>query len=128
MNATISIPYMLSVAMGKPHIAARLNIYALVVVLPVTVLLIFRFGIAGAGFSWVFYHVFAYAYLIPRICRECLSEPARAWYLHVLQVLGLALVTYGPAWLVLTLTNVYSLPIAIPGSRSRQPRSASGHT
>jgi O-antigen/teichoic acid export membrane protein len=113
MNATISIPYMLSVAMGKPYIAARLNLYALVVVLPVTALLILRFGIAGAGFSWVFYHLFAYAYMVPHICRECLSEPARAWYLHVLKVLGLAIVTYGPAWLVVTLTDVYSLPIAI---------------
>jgi len=113
MNATISIPYMLSVAMGKPQIAARLNLYALVIVLPVTVLLVLQFGIAGAGFSWVFYHVVAYAYMVPRICRECLGSPARTWYAHVLKVLGLAALTYGPSWIVLNLTSLYSLPIAI---------------
>ncbi len=113
MNATISIPYMLSVAMGKPQIAARLNLYALVIVLPVTVLLVLRFGIAGAGFSWVFYHVVAYVYMVPRICRECLGAPVLTWYVHVLKVAGLGAVTYGPAWIVLSATNVYSLPIAI---------------
>src|SRR5713226_6691241 len=113
MNATISIPYMLSVAMGKPQIAARLNLYALVIVLPVTVLLVLRFGIAGAGFSWVFYHVVAYAYMVPRICRECLGSPALTWYVHVLKVLGLGAVTYGPAWIVLTVAGVSSLAIAI---------------
>src|SRR6266851_4219720 len=113
MNATISIPYMLSVAMGKPQIAARLNLYALVIVLPVTVLLVLQFGIAGAGFSWVFYHVVAYAYMVPRICRECLGSPALTWYVHVLKVLGLGAVTYGPAWIVLTVAGVSSLAIAI---------------
>ncbi len=113
MNATISIPYMLSVAMGKPQIAARLNLYALVIVLPVTVLLVLRFGIAGAGFSWVFYHVVAYAYMVPRICRECLAAPVLTWYVHVLKVAGLGVVTYGPAWVVLSATNLSSLPIAI---------------
>jgi hypothetical protein len=104
---------MLSVAMGKPQIAARLNLYALVIVLPVTILLVLRFGIAGAGFSWVFYHLFAYAYMVPRICRECLDAPVLTWYVHVLKVVGLGAVTYGPAWIVLTATNLYSLPIAI---------------
>src|SRR5260370_30029963 len=113
MNATISIPYMLSVAMGKPQIAARLNLYALVIVLPVTFLLVLRFGIAGAGFSWVFYHLFAYGYMVPRICRECLGAPVLTWYVHVIKVIGLGAVTYGPAWIVLTATNVYSLPIAV---------------
>src|SRR5437899_3274974 len=113
MNATISIPYMLSVAMGKPQIAARLNVYALIVVLPVTVLLVLRFGIAGAGFSWVFYHLVGYAYMVPRVCLDCLGSPARLWYVHVLKVVGLGAVTYGPAWLVLNLTSLSSLPIAI---------------
>src|SRR5260370_2930875 len=51
MNAPISIPYMLSVAMGKPQIAPRLNPYAVVLVLPLTLLLVLRFGIAAARFS-----------------------------------------------------------------------------
>jgi O-antigen/teichoic acid export membrane protein len=113
MNATIGIPYVLSLAMGKPQIAARLNTFALIVVLPVTTLLIFRFGIVGAASYVVVYHLFAYAYFVPRICRLCLQSPPTSWYLDVLTVVGLGTLTYVPAWLALSLTNLSSVPIAI---------------
>jgi O-antigen/teichoic acid export membrane protein len=113
MNATLSVPYMLSVAMGRPEIVARLNLYALVAVLPVTLALILEFGITGAAFSWVFYHLFAYAYMVPRICRACLEGRVPGWYVHVAKVLGLGAVTYGPAWLLLNVAGLASLPISI---------------
>ena len=109
MNATISIPYMLSVAIGKPEIASRLNIYALFVVLPVTVVLILLFGLPGAAFSWVFYHLFAYAYLVPRVAREGLDQPVLGWYAHVTKVLALGALTYGVAWVALTALGNFSL-------------------
>jgi O-antigen/teichoic acid export membrane protein len=102
MNGTLSIPYVFSLAVGKPEIAARLNFYALFVVLPVTALLVYRFGIAGAGFSWVFYHLFAYAYSVPRMCSECLGIPVWQWYLHVFKAFVLAGLTYGGAWAIMT--------------------------
>ncbi|MHB8688604.1 MAG: lipopolysaccharide biosynthesis protein [Candidatus Dormibacteraceae bacterium] len=108
MNATLNIPYMLSLAMGKPEIAARLNIYALLCVLPVTAALTYLFGLPGAGFSWVFYHLFAYAYMVPKICHECLQDDPSAWFLHVLKILGVAVVTYGPAWAVIMARNASS--------------------
>jgi O-antigen/teichoic acid export membrane protein len=101
MNGTISVPYVLSLAVGKPEIAARTNYYALFAVLPVTALLVYQFGIAGAGFSWVFYHLFTYAYLMPRICSECLGMPVWKWYLHVFKVFVLAGLTYGGAWAII---------------------------
>jgi O-antigen/teichoic acid export membrane protein len=113
MNATLTMPYMLSIAMGKPQIAARTNVYALVVVLPVTALLITFFGLPGAGFSWVFYHLFAYAVMVPRICRECLETAPSGWYLHVLRVLGLGAATYGVAWLVVSATATFTLPVLV---------------
>jgi O-antigen/teichoic acid export membrane protein len=113
MNGTLTVPYTLSVAMGKPQIAARLNTYALVVVLPVTALLIFIFGLTGGGFSWVFYHLFAYGYMVPRICRECLQTNPWSWYAHVAKVLGLAAVTYGVAWLVVSAVGLFTLPVLL---------------
>ena len=113
MNATIQMPYVLSLAMGKPQIAARLNLYALVAVLPVTAALILAFGLPGAGFSWVFYHLFAYAYMVPRISRECLRSPVLSWYLHTLRVLGLGAATYGLAWLVINALQTFSLPAVV---------------
>jgi O-antigen/teichoic acid export membrane protein len=113
MNGTLTVPYTLSVAMGKPQIAARLNIYALLAVLPVTALLIYFFGLAGAGFSWVFYHLFAYTYMVPKICRECLQSSPWSWYAHVAKVLGLAAVTYGVAWLVVSALGLFTLPVLV---------------
>ncbi len=113
MNGTLTVPYTLSVAMGKPQIAARLNTYALVVTLPVTALLVFLFGLPGAGFSWVFYHLFAYGYMVPRICRECLQTSPWAWYGHVAKVLGLGAITYGVAWLVVSALGMFTLPILV---------------
>jgi hypothetical protein len=42
-----------------------------------------------------------------------LAAPVLTWYVHVLKVAGLGVVTYGPAWVVLSATNLSSLPIAI---------------
>ncbi len=108
MNGTLNTPYVMSLAMGKPQIAARANVVALFVVLPVTVALIASFGIVGAAASWVFYHVFLYAYMLPMFCRECLEMSPWQWYAHALRAFGLAFVAYGLSWLV----------IAVPGSFS----------
>jgi O-antigen/teichoic acid export membrane protein len=113
MNTTMNIPYVLSLAMGKPEIAARLNLYALICVLPLTAALVYYFGLPGAGFSLVFYHLFAYAYMVRKICLECLKVSPWAWYLHALKVLGLAVVTYGPAWAIVSATSPSSIPIVI---------------
>lgn len=113
MNATISVPYMLTVAVGRPQIVSRLNVYALFLILPSTVVLVLAFGLAGAAFSWVAYHVFAYAYMVPRVSREGLDRPALTWYVHTARVAALGAITYGVAWLVLTLAGAFSLPAVV---------------
>lgn len=101
MNGTLTVLYILSIAAGRPDIAARLNLYALFVVLPATAALIYFFGLNGAGFSWVFYHLFAYAYQVPRTCRECLKDSPWKWYATLLKIFAVVAVTYGAAWGVL---------------------------
>ncbi len=110
MNAAINTPYVVSLAMGKPQIAVRSNVLALFIVLPVTATLIAFYGIEGAAFSWVFYHLFTYLYMVPRICRECLELPSWRWYLNVARPLGLAAVAYGVGWFVVAAAGSFSLP------------------
>jgi O-antigen/teichoic acid export membrane protein len=105
MNAALNMPYMVSLAMGKPEIALSSNLLALVAVLPVTVLLVWRFGVAGAASSWVVYHVFAYLYAVPRICQECTGEQVRVWFTRVLNFAVLAVMVYGPLWIAVAVTN-----------------------
>ncbi len=100
MNSTLNMPYMLSLALGKPGIAMSLNVWALVVVLPITIGSVWLWGPTGAGLSWVLYHVFAYAYAIPRVCRECADEEIARWYLDVAKFGVPAALIYGFAWCV----------------------------
>jgi len=110
MNGTVNIPYIFSLAVGKPGIVVRQNFYALFVVLPVTVLLIYYLGLTGAGLSWVFYHLFYYAYAVPRMCRECMEIPVWKWYFHVLKIFTLVGLTYGVAWITLSVIDNHSIP------------------
>lgn len=100
MNSMIIIPYGYSVASGRPDIAARTNLYGLIVVLPVTVGLVYYFGLRGAAFSWIWYHIFYYAYGLPRMCKECLRIPLRRWYAHIGRPLSVGCLAYGGAWLL----------------------------
>jgi O-antigen/teichoic acid export membrane protein len=103
MNAALTMPYMVSLAVGRPQIASRLNLLALFVVTPITLVLILSLGLVGAGLSWVVYHVFAYAYMVPRVCRECLELPVLEWFKQFAKVLGTGLLAYGAAWLAIVI-------------------------
>jgi len=100
MNATLAIPSVFSQAVGKPGIILRMNFWAIFAVPPVTVILTHLFGLTGAAFSWVFYHLFAYAFAVPRICDECLGIPAWKWYWHAMRAFLLAGLSFGGAWLI----------------------------
>jgi len=114
MNGALTIPYAFSLADGRPDISARSNFYALFIVLPVTTLLVHFFALNGAGFSWVWYHLFAYTYAVPRICRECLATSTWGWYVHVFKPMALGCATYGAAWLFLASAGQHSiLPLTL---------------
>ncbi len=101
LNSTLQAPHMFSLAAGRPDITARFNLYALFVVPPTAIVLIHFFGLNGAGFSWVVYNLFSYAYAVPRICKECgLGITPTQLYAHVFRFLGPAAILYGLAWTV----------------------------
>jgi len=112
MNATLHIPYVFSLAAGRPEITVRLNLYALFVVLPIAAILVYFLGLVGAGLSWVFYHVFAYVYAVPRMCREPLGIPVSEWFGHTLRIVILAALTYGIAWVILVSLDAGSMVFA----------------
>ena len=118
MNGALNVPYVFSLAVGKPEISAKSNFLALFIVLPVTGILIYFFGLTGAGFSWVFYHLFAYSYAVPRICSECLKISAWKWYRHILKIFTLITLTYGLAWTInefIGNRSILSLALAYAG-------------
>lgn len=115
LNGMLNMPYYVALATERPDIVVRLNVLALVTTLPVTVFLTWRFGFVGAAGSWVWYHVFAFSYFVPRICRECLGSTPRAWFLHAFRVFGLIAVTYGVAGGAIVLALPASIPVLLAG-------------
>jgi len=109
MNGTVTIPYVFSLAVGKPNITAKMNFYALFFVLPPSVILIYFFGLPAAGLYLVFYHIFAYFYSIPKICKECLGIKVKDWYFHIFRIFILAILTYGASWFILGVINNHSI-------------------
>jgi O-antigen/teichoic acid export membrane protein len=101
MNGTLNMPYFFSLAVGKPDIAVKMNLVALMTTTLPAVWLVYEFGLPGAGFSWILYHVSAYAYGIPKFCAECLRLPSRDWLVHVGKIMAVGVVAYGGAWTVI---------------------------
>jgi O-antigen/teichoic acid export membrane protein len=110
MNGTLNIPYILSLAAGRPDIVNRANLQTLLIMLPTTFVLVWRLGLVGASLSWVVYHLFAYVYMVPRLCRDCLHTSPIAWYVHVARALGLGTLTYGVVFLAINRDASASLP------------------
>jgi O-antigen/teichoic acid export membrane protein len=115
MNGTLTVPYALSVAMGRPDVPLRLNFWALFAVLPVTVLLVNTLALVGAALSWVYYNLFAYAYFVPKISRDCLGISPVEWYSHIGRVMALTAATYGVAGVALASIGKATVPYLIAG-------------
>jgi len=110
LNGTLMIPYLHSLAVGKPEITSRLTLIALAIVVPVTVGSVAVIGVSGASFGYLAYHLFFYAVGVPRYCRECLGIPVMSWYAPVSKALALAGATYGVAALTLAFLHIADWP------------------
>lgn len=109
MNSVLNQPFMLAFAAGKPRVIVTGNVAALFVVLPITVLLIVSYGMTGAALSWVFYNLFAFVFIVPTICRDCLQIPVWSWYQHIGRSGVLGLAAYGAAWQLMASVGSYSI-------------------
>ena len=110
MNGTATVPHLLAMASGVPQIGARLNLLALLLVLPMTAALTYIWGVNGAASSLIWHYLLAYVYAVPRVCRQCCDFNAWTWYRHIARVFGTIAVTYGTAWGVLALLEARSIP------------------
>ena len=113
MQGTVNIPAFMALSMERPDIGLRQNVYALVVIFPLTVALIATWGLVGVALAWIVYQLFAYAYGVRRVYRECLGLRARVFYVEVLYVLSLAAVSYGPGGWWLVNNPDFSLPAGL---------------
>lgn len=96
----LTVPFWLAVALKRPDISLRTNIWALLLVVPITVVLVYRYGLIGAAASSVLYAAWQLFYFIPRFCSECLGTSASLWYRQAGTFSAIGLVTYGLPWII----------------------------
>jgi O-antigen/teichoic acid export membrane protein len=108
----LSVPSWLAIAMKKPGILVKTNLSALFVVVPVTILLTFKFGLRGAAFSAIIYGIWQFVYFVPRFCSECLKISPKIWYMRNLLFIGIGMGIYGFIWF---LTYVIGQSLTVGG-------------
>jgi O-antigen/teichoic acid export membrane protein len=116
LNTALSMPYMISLVMGKPKITLQALSLALAIGLPITVGLVLSWGILGAALSWVLLNSLTYLIMVPRICKECLMIQPSNWYGRLVGRVGfLTTVTYGASLVLLVRLDLtgYASAVAI---------------
>jgi O-antigen/teichoic acid export membrane protein len=108
MYGMVGIPLAISIAVGKSEIPMKTSFYALLCIAPLSIFLIYSYGLVGAGFAYIARMLFCYVYAIPRICSGCLGLRTSNIYRHDLRILFLVSLTYGLAWSALSAVDDFS--------------------
>lgn len=110
IHGALRIQHNFAVAAGRPGIAVRTNLLAVLTVTPISIVLIYHYGMTGAALYWILYNVFNAVYAVPKICKECINIPPQEWYVQVAKALLLISSVYGIAWVGLTFIDDFSIP------------------
>lgn len=102
-----------ALASRRVDIITRTNIYAVVVTLPLSIALIYWYGITGAGISTLIGALFVALYQTPTIYKECLGLSREIWLTKLLRIVLLVTCTYGLAAIVLWQLNFSDIPSLI---------------
>jgi O-antigen/teichoic acid export membrane protein len=113
MNGTLNIPYRFILTLGKPDIEVRRTFYSLFIIPPLTLLFIYTWGITGAALGWICYFLFAYLYTIPKFFQKCLAVSPITFFKHLLKIFILTGITYGNAWIILSILGSQTLTALI---------------
>lgn len=100
LTGVLTIPYWLTIARKRPDISLKANVYSILIVLPVTVLTTWQFGINGAAFSLIVNSAWQWIYFFPRICRECMEGSAGDVYWVTLKISLAGALSYAASWAV----------------------------
>jgi O-antigen/teichoic acid export membrane protein len=103
------LPISYAIAMGKTEIPRNTNFFSLFVIIPLTIILIYYWGLTGAALVLICRVTFLYLYAIPKICAECFKFSAVEWYRHLLRIFFLAIISYGGAGFLLDMVRTISV-------------------
>ena len=96
LNAVMRLVRTYIFAKGKPESAIRADVISLVTVTPLTVILVYYWGISGAALSSVLYYVVMAATIIPSVYLCEFNQPPIKWFKSVVTAMVLGGLVYGP--------------------------------
>ena len=82
LNGLLILPYYLQLSAGWTGLTIRVNVAALVLVVPALLLVIPAYGGMGAAWIWLSLNVFLMVTVIPRLHRRLLPAEKKHWYLN----------------------------------------------
>lgn len=85
----------IAIAEGRPELIRQSNLVSVVFSVPSAIVLIYYWGLNGAGFASLITGATASLYLAPKVYAECLQLPVGKWYSHLGKVSLLTTFTYG---------------------------------
>jgi len=82
INGTLNLPYALQLAHGWTRLATFVNLISLLLAIPLYVIAITQFGMAGAAAVWLAINLFNFLFVVPMMHRRLLRGELRAWYVQ----------------------------------------------
>ena len=116
ITASISNSYIASIAAGKPLIAIKINIIAIIFYNPLMYFLIIEYGIVGASICWLILNVYYLFVQVPINHKLIFNIKYFNWLLkYFIPYMLLGIICFGGSKLILNITGLYTeiLPIFI---------------
>jgi O-antigen/teichoic acid export membrane protein len=82
LNGLMTIPYYLQLAAGWTALTMRANMIAILLVVPVLLVVVPKYGAMGAAWTWLSLNVFLVIAVIPRLHRRLLTAEMKRWWLQ----------------------------------------------
>jgi O-antigen/teichoic acid export membrane protein len=107
LQAMTSVPYNLALAQGKVGLNIKIGIASVVIFIPLLIILVPRFGIVGAGVSWLIFNIVTFPPYIYFLHRRFLPGETGRW---LVQDIGIPLLAAVPCifvgrWLISSVTS-----------------------
>jgi O-antigen/teichoic acid export membrane protein len=82
LNGLMTIPYYLQLSAGWTGLTIRVNLFAILLVVPALLMVVPEYGAMGAAWTWLSLNAFLMAAVIPRLHRRLLLTEKNRWCLQ----------------------------------------------
>lgn len=115
LNGLMNVPYMLQLAHGWTGFAVRMNLVAIIIIVPAVLLVVPRYGAIGASWVWVALNAGYVLIGVHFMYRRLLTEQKWRWYRQSVAspLLAGTTVSFGLAYLLPAFENRLSVVIAL---------------